>query len=182
MHQRCNKSQVMVFSLWAGLAGSGGRADAHPGADGEECQHERTAGQRQRLTEQLPAPCQSPTARDSAEGQGLHWGGLRQGDYLNIYVFCQAPVQKIKTITVLIQTLCVTSHTFWQRKLKMFELKLLQVYHTHIVFRSIKSRTFWYLNGICKWKYAENADSLLCYSNVLSLNISSSIIQRVTSL
>lgn len=120
MHQWCcrNKSQVMVFSLWTGLAGSGGRADAHPGADGEERQHERTAGQRQRLTEQLPAPCQSPTARDSAEGQGLHWGGLRQGDYLNIYVFCQAPVQKIKTITVLIQTLCVTSHTFWRLNLK----------------------------------------------------------------
>ena len=65
-----------------GLACPGGRADAHPGADGEERQHERPAGQWQRLSEQLSTPCQGPTPRDSADGQGLQRRRLRQGEDL----------------------------------------------------------------------------------------------------
>lgn len=69
---------------FVGLARSGGRANAHPGADGEERQYERTAGQRQRLSEQLPTPREGSTPRDSADRQGVHRRRLRQGEYLKI--------------------------------------------------------------------------------------------------
>lgn len=56
----CIKAVLLIVHVCvrAGLAGSGGGADPYPGPDGEECQHERTAGQRQRLSKQLPAPSQ----------------------------------------------------------------------------------------------------------------------------
>lgn len=80
-------AELALASRWVcvwllGPAGPGGRADAHPGADGEERQHERPAGQRQRLSEQLPAPRQGPTPRDPADGQELQRGRLRQGELL----------------------------------------------------------------------------------------------------
>lgn len=38
-------SKSMLFASVKGSAGSGGRADTHPGADGQKRQHERAAGQ-----------------------------------------------------------------------------------------------------------------------------------------
>jgi len=65
----------------AGFAGPGGGAHAHPGADGEERQHERPAGQRQRLPQQLPAEGEGPAARHPAAGPDLHPRGLREGGF-----------------------------------------------------------------------------------------------------
>lgn len=63
----------------SGSAGVRGRAHTNPGADGEECEYERAAGQWQWLLEQLPAESQSATAWDSAEGQRLHAGRIPEG-------------------------------------------------------------------------------------------------------
>lgn len=66
----------VCLSVTAGFAGSRRRAHPDPGPDGEERQHERIAGQRQRLAQQRPAPRQSSAARDPTEGLRLRRGGL----------------------------------------------------------------------------------------------------------
>jgi len=77
-------SQISGFSL--GSPGSGGGVDADPGPDGEERQHERAAGQRQRLADRLPAEGEGPAARNHAEGPRVHGGGLSEGVCLYVCV------------------------------------------------------------------------------------------------
>lgn len=72
-------TRISVSGVSAGPPGSRRGADPDTGADGEECQHERTPGQWPRLSDWMPAEGQSPAAWNHAEGPGLYTWGLSEG-------------------------------------------------------------------------------------------------------
>lgn len=89
--RNCKTTTVHLSGFSAGSASSRGGVDANLGSDGEECQHEWTAGQRQRLSDRLPTEGEGKAAWNNAEGPGVNTGRLSEG----MWPTCDGEVKKL---------------------------------------------------------------------------------------